>query len=263
MRLTPDALALGPFVLEWGRLSLVLGLIAFMTLAARTNNPRLERAAWVAVLAAVIAGRAGYALESGTFEPSLLDPRVGGLSWVWATITGVGSSLLVLRQDVIKLAPHGFIALLIAFSPQLLRPAANATPALPITARLEAVRSSSNDLTANITTWGDQPKPVLVNVWATWCGPCRAEMPLLARHAAEGARVLFLNAGEDASTIRQYLASEKLTTTAYRDLEHLRSALQVAGLPSSFVIGTDGRVIRRHMGPLDRAQLEDLLKLVR
>jgi thiol-disulfide isomerase/thioredoxin len=264
MRFTPDALALGPFVLEWGRLSLVLGLMAFMTLASRTKNPRLERAAWVAVLAGIIAGRVGYALESGAFELSLVDPRVGGLSWVWATIAGVVSGLLVLRQDIIKLVPHGLFALVIAFVPQLLRPAVNATPVLPATAKLERVRSSSNNVTSSeITTWGNQPKPVLVNVWATWCGPCRAEMPLLARYATNGAGVLFLNAGEDASTIRQYLAAEKLSITVHRDLENLRSTLQVSGLPTSFVIGTDGRVIRRHMGPLDRAQLEALLGLLK
>ena len=264
MRFTPDALALGPFVLEWGRLSLVLGLIAFMTLASRTKNPRLERVAWIAVLVAVIAGRVGYALESGTFEPSLLDPRVGGLSWVWATIAGVAASLLVLRQDIIRLVPHGLMALVIALVPQLLRPAVNATPALPATAKLERVRPGSNDANSSeITTWGNQPKPVLVNVWATWCGPCRAEMPLLARYATDGARVLFLNAGEDATTIRQYLASEKLAITVYRDLENLRSTLQVSGLPTSFVIGTDGRVIQRHMGPLDRAQLVGLLEITR
>jgi thiol-disulfide isomerase/thioredoxin len=263
MRFTPDALALGSFVLEWGRLSLVLGLMAFMTLTSRTKNPRLERAAWVAVLASMIAGRVGYALESGALELSLLDPRVGGLSWVWATIAGVVSGLLVLRQDIIKLVPHGFIALVIAFAPQLLRPAVNTTPALPATAKLERVSSSSNNVTSSeITTWGNQPKPVLVNIWATWCGPCRAEMPLLARYATN-ARVLFLNAGEDASTVRQYLAAEKLSITVYRDLENLRSTLEVSGLPTSFVIGTDGRVIRRHMGPLDRAQLEALLGLLK
>jgi prolipoprotein diacylglyceryltransferase len=145
MRFTPDALALGSFVLEWGRLSLVLGLMAFMTLTSRTKNPRLERAAWVAVLAGMIAGRVGYALESGALELSLLDPRVGGLSWVWATIASVVSGLLVSRQDIIKLVPHGLIALVIAFAPQLLRPAVNTTPALPATAKLERVSDLERD----------------------------------------------------------------------------------------------------------------------
>jgi cytochrome c biogenesis protein CcmG, thiol:disulfide interchange protein DsbE len=130
---------------------------------------------------------------------------------------------------------------------------------LPSSARLERLDATSS----TPTTWGTLAKPVLVNVWATWCGPCRAEMPVLAGEATQGANLIFLNSGEDARTIRAYLQSEHLPITVYRDLENLRATLQVSGLPTTFVIGPDGRVQRRHLGPLDRAQLRELLKMVK
>lgn len=259
MRLTPDALILGPLVLEWGRLSLVLGVIVFSTLVGRTKNPKLERGAWTGLVAALIAGRIGYAFTAGAFSPNLLDPRMGGLAWVWSLAAGVIALAWMLRLEVAKLIPAGLIALVVAFVPQVLRPASDRAQPLPASARLERLDQTS--LTA--TNWGALQKPVLINVWATWCDPCRAEMPVLAASATTGARLMFLNAGEDANTIRAFLETEHLPITVYRDLENLRGTLEVSGLPTSFVIGPDGRVQRRHLGPLDRAQLEELLGMVK
>jgi cytochrome c biogenesis protein CcmG, thiol:disulfide interchange protein DsbE len=259
VQFTPDALTIGPFVLEWGRLSLILGVLVFTTLAGRLKNPKLERNAWIALVAALIAGRIGYAVTAGAFSLNLLDPRMGGLAWVWGLVAGAVTLAWTLRLEAAKLIPAGLIALVVAFVPQVLRPASDRTEPLPSSARLERLDATSS----TPTTWGTLAKPVLVNVWATWCGPCRAEMPVLAGEATQGANLIFLNSGEDARTIRAYLQSEHLPITVYRDLENLRATLQVSGLPTTFVIGPDGRVERRHLGPLDRAQLGELLKMVK
>lgn len=257
---TPDALVIGPFVLEWGRLSLILGVIAFTTLIARMKNPKLERGAWIGLIVALVAGRIGYGVTADALGlMNLLDPRVGGLAWVWSLVAGIIALAWALRLEAARLIPAGLIALVIAFVPQLLRPATDHLKPLPPEARLERLGGTS--ITQN--TWKDVHKPVLVNVWATWCGPCRSEMPVLAREATRGARLLFLNAGEDAATIRAFLEREHLPLTVYRDLENLRGTLEVSGLPTTIVIGVDGRVKARHLGPLDRAQLQELLGMVR
>ena len=259
VQLTPDALVIGPFVLEWGRLSLILGVIAFASLIARMKNPKLERGAWIGLVAALVAGRLGYGLGSGAFGLNLLDPRVGGLAWLWCLVAGIVALVWTLRFEAARLVPAGLIALVLAFVPQILRPATDRAEPLPSSARLERLDATS----ITPTTWGALQKPVLVNVWATWCGPCRSEMPVLAREAARGARLVFLDAGEDAATIRAFLEREHLPITVYRDLENLRGTLQVSGLPTSFVIGADGRINARHLGPLDRAQLQELLGMLK
>jgi cytochrome c biogenesis protein CcmG, thiol:disulfide interchange protein DsbE len=111
-------------------------------------------------------------------------------------------------------------------------------------------------------TWGAMAKPVLVNVWATWCGPCRAEMPLLAEYAKRGAKIMFLNAGESADAIQKYLVSEKLEIPVWLDAVGIRDRLRVVGLPSTFLIGADGQILERRMGPSDRGSLEVLLSQV-
>src|SRR5512144_2652703 len=67
------------------------------------------------------------------------------------------------------------------------------------------------DLSGNIVHTSDYAgRPVLINAWATWCPPCREEMPLLQvyyqAHNAEGLAFLAINAGEDPATIKQFIA---------------------------------------------------------
>ena len=87
-------------------------------------------------------------------------------------------------------------------------------------------------------------------------------MPLLAEYSKQGATIIFLNAGESPDQIRNYLESEKLEIPVMLDLSGIRNGLRVVGLPSTFVIGADGQILERRMGPLDRGSLEVLLSQV-
>lgn len=103
---------------------------------------------------------------------------------------------------------------------------------------------------------------VLVNNWATWCPPCRAEMPeLLAyyqAHADEGFVLIAINAGEPASVVQAFVNRLGLTFPVWLDPEMAAlTAFQNPSLPSSYVIDREGVVRLAWTGPIDRATLEE------
>jgi peroxiredoxin len=90
-------------------------------------------------------------------------------------------------------------------------------------------------------------KVVLVNFWATWCAPCRDEMPSIQELKRKlGGRpfaVLAVNLDEPESRIRNFLAQMKVHFTVLLDPERqVARAWQARVLPASFVIGPDGRI---------------------
>jgi thiol-disulfide isomerase/thioredoxin len=88
---------------------------------------------------------------------------------------------------------------------------------------------------------------VLVNIWATWCGPCRIELPhiqdLHERYGNDGLAVLAINAGESEDQIRRYLSQEGLTFRVLLDPESqsLRT-FSTSGIPTVVLIDREGIV---------------------
>lgn len=107
-------------------------------------------------------------------------------------------------------------------------------------------------------------KPLVVNLWASWCGPCRREMPTLARAQAEhpGIGFVFANQGEDAAEVAAYLHTEALAPgNVLLDPEsELMRLTGARALPTTLFFGADGRLRGAHMGELSRATLEARLR---
>ena len=113
-------------------------------------------------------------------------------------------------------------------------------------------------------------KVVLINFWATWCTPCREEMPSIERlrqkMKGKPFAVLAVNLAEPEPRVRQFLQSMPLGFPVLLDAEMaVTKAWRVRQLPASFVVGPDGRIRYSYIGDLDwsreavRKTLADLL----
>ncbi|OGU23607.1 MAG: thioredoxin [Hydrogenophilales bacterium RIFOXYD1_FULL_62_11] len=98
-------------------------------------------------------------------------------------------------------------------------------------------------------------KVVLINFWATWCPPCRREMPSMERLSqalkGEAFSVLAVDVGEDADTIEAF-TSQLDTTLGFPILldtrSHTMQAWKVAGLPTTFLVDRQGRIVASAIG---------------
>ncbi|WP_245232547.1 peroxiredoxin family protein [Thiorhodococcus minor] len=97
--------------------------------------------------------------------------------------------------------------------------------------------------------------PLILNFWATWCPPCRAEMPSLQRAheqlAQDGIGVLAINVGEDPETVDRFRQDFKLDLPLPIDTDtSVTQAYPMRGLPTTFVIDAQGRLALRASGEL-------------
>ena len=107
--------------------------------------------------------------------------------------------------------------------------------------------------------------PVVLNFWATWCGPCRAEMPAIQNAATTyGERVQFIavNQGETPSIIDPFVDEFGLTFPIALDLEQAVGAdlYNVMGMPTTFFIDRTGVIRRIQIGAVTEATLTQYLK---
>ena len=110
-------------------------------------------------------------------------------------------------------------------------------------------------------------KPFVVNLWATWCPPCRAEMPVLsqAQQHEPGISFIFLNQGESGVTVQQYLAVHGLVISNVVIDLGARFGREVGsmGLPTTLFYDAQGRMVDTQVGGLSTASLESKLAKLR
>lgn len=110
-------------------------------------------------------------------------------------------------------------------------------------------------------------KVSIVNVWASWCVPCRVEMPLLNELAARDEIAIFgINYKDRPESALGFLAELGDPYTQIGADRDGRVSIDwgVYGVPETYVIDAEGRIAYKHIGPFDRASLEnEILQIVR
>lgn len=222
------------------------------------------------LLAALLSARLVFVLtwlDSYRDAPwTLLDIRDGGFT-PWA---GVAAALLValwqgawqatLRRPLIL----GLVAGVLAWSAMQggLRLMASAENTSRPTVRLTTLTGESVDL-ATLSAG----QPLVVNLWASWCPPCRREMPVLAaaQQRETGVRFVFANQGEDAAPVLRYLAgnSLKLSNVVFDPAAALGRAVGSKALPTTLFYDATGRLVDTHLGELSAASLASKLQRLR
>jgi cytochrome c biogenesis protein CcmG/thiol:disulfide interchange protein DsbE len=115
-----------------------------------------------------------------------------------------------------------------------------------------------------VRVWELQGKPVVLNFWASWCGPCVQELPVLSDGSAAHPAVSFVGAdNQDTSTgFASFEATHGHPYPAGPIVEGSYQSYGVAGLPATFFLDAQGRVVASFAGPLDSTTLDHYLALI-
>lgn len=109
-------------------------------------------------------------------------------------------------------------------------------------------------------------KPVVINFWASWCPPCRREMPVLqaAQKNHTETVFLFVNQGESLTTVKQFINSTQLDLqNIFVDpTSNVSQESGAAGLPTTLFYNAEGKLIANHMGELSQASLDHYLEKI-
>ena len=102
----------------------------------------------------------------------------------------------------------------------------------------------------------------LVNIWASWCGPCRVEHPFLMQLAEEGVDVRGFNYKDARGQAKTFLQQLGDPYTAVGADPSGRAGIEwgVYGVPETFVINGEGRIVYKHVGPIQNRDLDQKIR---
>jgi len=153
-------------------------------------------------------------------------------------------------------------AILAATSPKTENTAASLNSVVPVKVDYAAPKLSLQNINGETQSLADyQGNVVLVNNWATWCPPCKAEMPTLVayhnEHNADGFSVIAVEAGEPLDLVSQFADSFKMSFPVWLDPngDSLR-AFGNGTLPNSYVIDRTGTIRYAWTGEISKEMLE-------
>jgi len=122
-------------------------------------------------------------------------------------------------------------------------------------------RTEPNDFTLpllggeNVSLSSYKGKVVILNFWATWCPPCRAEMPsmetLYKSFNGQGLEILAVDIGEDSPTVQKFVRSNGYTFPILLDSsKKISSIYGIKAIPTTYIIDREGKIIGRVIGSI-------------
>lgn len=107
-------------------------------------------------------------------------------------------------------------------------------------------------------------RPLVINLWATWCPPCRREMPVLksAQQAHVDVEFVFVNQGESAHTVEKFLTAQglQMRSVVLDPAKQFSTRTGTSGYPTTLFYDAEGRLSSRHLGELSAATLEEKIE---
>ncbi|MEW5828914.1 MAG: redoxin domain-containing protein [Chloroflexota bacterium] len=170
---------------------------------------------------------------------------------------------LIFGAGLLLVGVAAVIALPRASTGQAAAEAAEPASVVPVAVEYPAPELTLTDLEGNTVSLADlRGQVVLVNLWATWCPPCKYEMPTLQAyfedHGAEGFTLVAINDGDPTDDVVAFARDYGLTFPVWLDPTYIASeqAFKTNALPSSFVIDREGVVRYAWTGAISLAMLE-------
>ncbi|MFA7441405.1 MAG: TlpA disulfide reductase family protein [Sphingomonadaceae bacterium] len=259
-----DVIQLGPLMFSPDRL-LAVGLIwLFLGLGAwidkRTGN-RVARATWIALLVGILVARAAWVADNyGAFavEPwTIIALWQGGFNW-WAGVLGAALAIILLlrrqRATGMLLASLAGLALIHLGALHMLAAPPRPLPQGIVVAHVDGRALPLDEL---------RGQPFVLNIWATWCPPCRREMPMLVDVAGSSdVPILLVNHRESPAMIEAFLAREKLGSSAIvlDPTGALVAATGAQAFPTTLFVDAAGNIRTTHAGEISRAALTAALR---
>jgi thiol-disulfide isomerase/thioredoxin len=263
-----QTVAIGPLtfsaVLLLGLLGAVLGIVAGAW-AGRRGKIDIEPLLFRAAVIGLIAARLGFVVQwRDTYLQaplSVFDIRDGG----WLPAAGFAAAAVVLVVAAVRRrALRQPLTAAVGTAAVVWVMGGAALASLPEHGGGRLPDLALDNLQGrNIALATFQGKPTVVNLWATWCPPCRRELPALRDAQAQHADVnfVFLDQGESPDKVRRFLAAQQLPlANVLLDL-HGKAGEQLGtrALPTTFFFDAQGRLVDARVGELSPATLTQRL----
>jgi thiol-disulfide isomerase/thioredoxin len=265
-----QTIALGPLALPTALLLFFAAVGAGWTTGARLarrGGAGFDLPAYAVLGCGLLAARIGFVLayrDAYLGDPlTMMNLRDGGWSPVAGLAAGAACAVLLAtwrpvyaKPLALALGAGGAVWLAGALLLFLARPAAQSLPPLVLT-----------DPSGRPVALGRfQGRPLAVNLWATWCPPCRREMPVLrdAQRARPDVEFVFVDQGESAAAVQSFLARQRLALRNVLLDPGSSASRQLAqrALPTTLFFDARGRLVATHVGELSAATLQSQLEAI-
>ncbi|MDE3795788.1 TlpA family protein disulfide reductase [Sinorhizobium meliloti] len=259
-----NAISIGPLAFAGDRFSVIASLVVFLAVGSLVST-RVDRrlGGWTttAALSGVFGARAVHVLthfESFAWEPWRI-PAIwqGGFSWLGGLL-GVAFATAVLWRKAPRAAPWAAISLGAGLFTWVVATSLVSGTAAP---RAPDAPYAALNRRETISIAKRTGRPAVLNLWASWCPPCRREMPILADMARSNPHVdfLFANQGEGKEVVAAYLRQTGIDLDIIL-LDHFAELSRhygAFGLPATLFINPDGALVTSHLGEISREVLTE------